>query len=718
MNTCPRCRRTYADGVRFCPADGSLVATVVDPYLGKTLMGQFHLVSLAGKGAMGTVYRAQQAKMDRTVAVKVLRGDLLKDDTAVKRFLREARAAARLNHPNIVTVHMVGESDEGVPFIVMEFLEGETLGAICDKEKVFEPRRALHVTRQIASALAEAHAQGIVHRDLKADNIILSAKRHEHDAVKVLDFGIAKLLSGEGGEIAQLTRDGTIFGTPHYIAPEQASGQEVDGRADLYSLGVILFRMVTGRLPFDGNSGMQVLMRHLRELPPRPRAIRPELPETVQDLILTALEKDRDKRWRSAEAFIAALDVVEKGLIAGNIDASKTLMGIPLPPRGDGRNTGPTAKTTAPAQEKPPEKLVEKLLDPAATIVMKPLARDLPLATPARAQVAARLDDPSQTRAGEQGLDAWAERAEEAVQRAGELDPEFSTGAMVLGPRAQRRRKMIWAAAGGATLLLGAVGFAALHKSPPAPPPVVEAKKAPDSPVAAPLVEERVTSAGGYAIRAGFEKLPASGEAGTVHVFIADDRGGKLVGARASAGIRGGGEHEDHVPLVASGDGYSGAVTFRAAGRHHLRVTADPPGGHRFTASLDFDVFAPQAPEVSAPVPTTPTTPAPTLVQSPASRGPSRPRHDRGSGTGDDNVDPNTLPVTVIPAGPAPGSDIRPHALGPAPGSAPQGSAAPSPAPRPSPPVSANPTPSSGTANPPAPAGSDDPYQLLDTAKP
>ena len=357
----------------------------VDPYVGRVLMGQFQLQAQAGRGAMGTVYRARQMNMDRTVAVKVLRGDLLKDTNAVQRFLREAQAAARLSHPNIVTVHLVGESEAAVPFIVMEYIEGQTLGELCEREHVLDPVRALRIARQIASALGEAHGQGIVHRDLKPENILLDARRSPADFIKVFDFGIAKLLGGEGGEIAQLTRDGTIFGTPHYIAPEQAAGKEVDGRADLYSLGVILYRMCTGQLPFEGGSGMQVLMRHVQDAPPRPRSLRPELPERVEQLIMIALDKDRDHRFANAERMVAAIDAAENALMGAQprpVDPGQTLMGVVLPSRSGTQPIASAPRATGP-----------RALAPLAVSASADTAR-------------AADDDPSRTRPGEAGLES------------------------------------------------------------------------------------------------------------------------------------------------------------------------------------------------------------------------------------------------------------------------------------------------------------------------
>ncbi|HEX4461901.1 MAG TPA: serine/threonine-protein kinase [Polyangia bacterium] len=299
--------------MRFCPVDGAQVTLAVsDPNLGRELMGQFELREIAGRGAMGTVYRAYQRTMDRIVAVKILRPEIVREAGVLKRFVREARAAARLQHPNIVTVHMVGETEDGVPYLVMEHIDGVSLEAICEAQGPQPLLRVISIGRQIASALSEAHSLGIVHRDLKPANILVTDRSRTPDLVKVLDFGIAKILvATDAADQSMMTADGTIFGTPHYIAPEQASGSEVDTRADLYSLGCILFRLTTGVLPFEGTQSMQVVLKHLREEPPKPRSLNPELPQAMEDLILACLQKSRNKRPDDADTIIAALDRIE-----------------------------------------------------------------------------------------------------------------------------------------------------------------------------------------------------------------------------------------------------------------------------------------------------------------------------------------------------------------------------------------------------------------------
>ena len=333
MRICPSCQAPYTDASQFCPRDGYALAEASgeggeDERLGTVLAGQFELVERCGEGAMGTVYRARQAGMERHVAVKILRRELVRDAKIVARFDREARAVARLQHPNIVTFFSVGATANGVPFLAMEYVEGRSLAEVLDEAPFLDATRALRIARQVCSALGEAHAEGIVHRDLKPENILLAQKRRLPDFVKVLDFGIAKVLHGEdtAGELeSRLTRTGTIFGTPHYIAPEQAAGGDVDGRADLYSLGVILYRCLTGRLPFEG-SGVAVMLAHMGQAPPAPRELAPELDPQIEAMILRAMAKDPAQRFQSAEDMADALEALGATLRGPETSAPRSMV--------------------------------------------------------------------------------------------------------------------------------------------------------------------------------------------------------------------------------------------------------------------------------------------------------------------------------------------------------------------------------------------------------
>ncbi len=304
MLMCPQCREFFDDQVTVCPNDGAVLDTPSDSRLGMTLAHGVTLNAVAGTGAMGTVYQGWQATMERRVAVKMLHGDLAREQQFVERFLREAKAVARLNHPNIVTIHSVGEH-QGRPYLVMEFIDGQTI-ADAIESKTLTAERTIRIARQVTSALADAHAAGIIHRDLKPSNVLLSQRRRSADFVKILDFGVAKVIGAD----SQLTRDGFVFGTPAYLSPEQANDTEIDGRADLYSLGVMMYEMLTGTLPFTGNQ-IQLLMAHAKENAPPILSRDPLLNPKLAKLIDGLLAKDPNERPASAEQVADALDELD-----------------------------------------------------------------------------------------------------------------------------------------------------------------------------------------------------------------------------------------------------------------------------------------------------------------------------------------------------------------------------------------------------------------------
>jgi serine/threonine protein kinase/class 3 adenylate cyclase/tetratricopeptide (TPR) repeat protein len=284
---CPQCGTTLEDtGCPRCAED--------DPLLGRTIAEKYLIRDLLGSGAMGRVYRAEHTVLERIVALKVLHPHLIYNESLVHRFLREARAASKLAHPNIVTLLDFGQdSDDGLLYLVMEFLEGRSLQEILDEGALDLPR-AHGLASQILLALDEAHAQGIVHRDLKPENIIvLSTRRGER--VKVVDFGLAQLV---GTDDPKLTSTGLVCGTPSYISPEQARGAEVGPASDIYSFGVMLYEMVTGVLPFDATGAYEMVSKHLTEVPPRPEIRAPglSLPGGLSDLIMQCLEKSGGQR--------------------------------------------------------------------------------------------------------------------------------------------------------------------------------------------------------------------------------------------------------------------------------------------------------------------------------------------------------------------------------------------------------------------------------------
>ena len=327
MLVCPLCNAHYEAGTRRCPSDGRrpLEASVIeaaqgDPLLGTTIADRYVIVGRVGSGGMGTVYRAEQQGMGREVALKVLRRDLGRDPDTAARFHREARTLSQLKHPNTVTVFDFGQTTDRLLFLAMELLEGEMLSTRVKREGPLDVLFAIRAATGVLRSLDEAHARGIIHRDLKPDNIFL-AKVHgvgeaDSEVVKVVDFGIAKIRDGERGIDALQTQEGTVFGTPRYMSPEQAQGKPIDGRSDLYAVGVLLFHMLTGRPPFTDDDAVIVMAHHIKTVPPPVRELAPNrpIPESLEKLVQRALAKDPAKRPQTAGEFLQLLE-------AANADA-------------------------------------------------------------------------------------------------------------------------------------------------------------------------------------------------------------------------------------------------------------------------------------------------------------------------------------------------------------------------------------------------------------
>jgi Flp pilus assembly protein TadD len=285
----------------------------LDPLPGRVIAGNFRIDRLIGSGAMGNVYKAEQLSLAKAVALKVLHPHLMGDAKLIGRFKREAKSASLLNHPNSIQIIDSGEDRDGTLYIAMELLTGRDLAqAIRDDFPIPLPR-VVRILSQVLSALEEAHAQGVIHRDLKPSNIMLVEQRGQKDFVKVCDFGIAKATLADGDDrAAMLTIQGLVCGTPEYMAPEQARGEPLDGRADLYATAVILYQMVTGDIPFRADSPMAIVSRHLVEAPIPPSRRRPDLrlPKIIDDIVLRGLEKERDMRYPNAVAFREVLEGV------------------------------------------------------------------------------------------------------------------------------------------------------------------------------------------------------------------------------------------------------------------------------------------------------------------------------------------------------------------------------------------------------------------------
>lgn len=314
--------------------------------VGVTLAGRYRILSRLARGGMATVYVAQHTIIGRKAAIKILRRELCDDPVQRDRFLREAKACNRIDHENIVQIVDYGEGDDGRVFLVMEYLPGESLHHRIGRG-ILVPLRALDISAQIASGLGRAHQMGVIHRDLKPDNILLlpPAEAGGKDRVKILDFGIAKLL-----DQPSLTASDKIFGTPGYIAPEYASGAAIDARADLYSLGVVLYEMVTGRLPFDAEFPADLLLKHMLDPPIPPRNFRPDLHEAVEALILRLLVKNPDDRFRDAYHLIEEIERVKNtiGGVAPEITNIRATTSIPVPETLSPSDSNPGAGTVTP----------------------------------------------------------------------------------------------------------------------------------------------------------------------------------------------------------------------------------------------------------------------------------------------------------------------------------------------------------------------------------
>jgi eukaryotic-like serine/threonine-protein kinase len=326
MLQCPKCLRQFDAGETVCPHDGTPLgadATVAgedalprDVLIGSTLDDKYRLEERLGEGGMGTVYRATHLLIERNVAIKVLSPRFVTDDAARERFRREARAAGRLQHTNAVTVTDFGETREGLVYLVMELLEGKSLREVLAHDAPLDPARAVSLMLQISAAVEAAHEAGIIHRDLKPGNIFLVQRPDSPYIVKVLDFGIAKIVAddGEFNVADTLTGTGVMIGTPRYMSPEQCDGAPLTPASDVYSLGVILYEMLTGQTPFTGVSPLALALKHSSESPRPPRELVASIPPALEAVVLHALEKSSETRPSDAGEFRRELFAVAERL--------------------------------------------------------------------------------------------------------------------------------------------------------------------------------------------------------------------------------------------------------------------------------------------------------------------------------------------------------------------------------------------------------------------
>src|SRR5688572_7379575 len=284
----------------------------VDPLIGKVLDGRYEIEKVLGEGGMGLVYKARHVTLGKPLAIKVLKAEVSKDAEIVQRFRQEAQSATAIGNHHIIDISDFGVLHDGSTYFVMEFLDGIALTKAIEPNKPLEARRSIHIAKQLCRALGAAHDIGIVHRDLKPDNVYLISRGGDKDFVKVLDFGIAKVV----GAKSKLTQVGQVFGTPHYMSPEQCSGTQVDKRTDVYALGVIMYEMASSRVPFDADNLMGILTKHLYEEPIKPHELPPpvDVPPSLEAIIMKCLAKKTDVRYQSMQEVLADLELVEQGL--------------------------------------------------------------------------------------------------------------------------------------------------------------------------------------------------------------------------------------------------------------------------------------------------------------------------------------------------------------------------------------------------------------------
>jgi serine/threonine protein kinase len=350
---CPRCGSRYPDDFNVCPRDATPLgwanAPPEDPYLNTTLAETYRVTRVLGEGGMGRVYEAHHTRLaHRRFAIKVLHAEYARYPDLVQRFQREAEAASRVRHENVIEVYDVGRTSEGRPYLVSELLEGDDLGDRLKREGKLELGLAVYVVRQVCAALEAAHGENVVHRDMKPENLFLFGDPGR-PRVKILDFGISKVDTAGG---TNLTRTGMVMGTPAYMAPEQARGERVDHRADVYAVGAILYRLLTGRTPYDADDAASAITAVLTAEPPRPRSVSPDVPEALELIIERAMARNPENRYASMRELSDALAPFDPTV--EHVEAVETPLPPAAAPKADGRlvhqlTTAPVGASRPPA---------------------------------------------------------------------------------------------------------------------------------------------------------------------------------------------------------------------------------------------------------------------------------------------------------------------------------------------------------------------------------
>jgi serine/threonine protein kinase len=334
MKHCPVCSHSYPTNFRVCPQDNTALRETNEIEPGMVIRSKYQILERLGGGGMADVYRAKHLAFNEICAIKVVKASYADDTAFNNRFKGEAVLTRKLRHPNAIAVEDYDTTEDGRPYIVMEFVNGPNLRSVIDKEGALSVRRALSISLQVARALAAAHKLGITHRDIKPDNILITQDEQGNEAAKVLDFGIAKVKEGAFTMAAYTaTRKGVVVGTPQYMSPEQARGKvgtEIDSRADIYSLGVVIYEMITGKLPFESDTPMGYCLEHLHTVPVPPRefAAALNIPAGLSKLVMKALEKDREKRFSTIDEMIEALQDPERWAAILQSQAATVVVGV------------------------------------------------------------------------------------------------------------------------------------------------------------------------------------------------------------------------------------------------------------------------------------------------------------------------------------------------------------------------------------------------------
>ncbi|MEZ4359388.1 MAG: protein kinase [Kofleriaceae bacterium] len=582
-----RARSHTAAGAGAPPARPSSVSgltkesiAIPDPRMAllHTVVDGFAIDAILGSGGCGTVYRGRQLGLDRPAAIKVPTFDVAEDPVMKKRFLREARAAARIRHPGVVTIYGVGELDDGRPFLAMELLDGVSLAQALD-DGPLAVDRALALARQIALALAETHAAGVVHRDLKPSNVIWRVDRNGEDHLTIVDFGIAAGQQGSA-DATRLTAGGKVIGTPHYMAPEQAQGElrEVDHRTDLYALGCLLFELITGEPPFDG-TGFEVVLAHMTKPPPLLRARRPEVSEELEGLMSDLLRKRPEERIQTAEELVGRLDA----LLAPTADrtaqtpAADTAPDLPAEERSSSTGSASTMTSLAP----PPAAAPRRAASPSQRGVQAPPSQASPNPAPPSPRGSPAPPSPREA-AGATGAASVA--SETLAQETRRVLPAAPALVTTVTPRRRRRaRRTTWALAVGGALLAILAGWTARH---------LLSGRGPQTGAGAASTNTIFVDSGDFSMQA---KMPAVLEVGREAVFQLELWSGaeSLRVEKVVVTLEDPREVASGFDAQAVTDGqYTFVKRFEVSGRHVLRVF---PEGTDATFEVALEVVATRA---------------------------------------------------------------------------------------------------------------------------